>query len=170
MRRLLKIGPLIALASATISPLVAASLLPVEKVEESFRASGARKTLETYFDCGPSGQSTYSQVAKGEKRWIEVAAKLMPEAEGCQSTFLRDALARALSANPEAVLPLVGSTPGFSADRICIPFLSEDYPVKQHRTYLARLEARLKLIDGEKLQAAKEACLAEVKKAREYLK
>lgn len=170
MRRLCKLGPLIALTLATISPLVVASSPPVEKVEESFRASGARKTLETYFDCGPSGQPTYSQVAKGEKRWIDVAVKLMPEAEGCQSTFLRDALARALSANPEAVLPLVGSTPAFSAERICIPFLSEDYPVNQHRTYLERLEARLKLIRSEKLQAAKQACLAEVKKARGYLK
>uniref|UniRef100_UPI0035AEA95C hypothetical protein n=1 Tax=Hylemonella sp. TaxID=2066020 RepID=UPI0035AEA95C len=158
------------LAVGLVKPLKAVSPPSIADIEAVIGTRGSRAALHTYFDCGVSGQPAYSQIAKGEKRWVGVAARLLPDADGCFSVLLKDAIARSLSVNPEVALPLVGSTSEFSPARICIPFLAEDYPAKQHLAYLAKLGAALESVRVETLQAAKNACLAEVKRVRGYLK
>jgi hypothetical protein len=122
--------------------------------------------LTKYFACTPQGQANYEQVAQGNARWLNIAAALTAEAQGCQLQLLQDSLSRALVIQPTAVLALVDSSSKLEAMRVCVPFLSADEPREQHLEQLKRSERALLTLQAPQLRAARTACLAEIARAR----
>lgn len=142
----------------------------LESVSALVNTKGSRAAIQQYFDCAPSGDPAFRLVASGSKKWLQLAVDLLPEADGCHSQLLNDAIARAMTEAPRNVLPLVNSLPYLAASRICLPFMSADEPRSRHRSYLNRLEKVLVEIQEPSYKAHKQACLREIQKARTYIK
>src|SRR5689334_19038807 len=100
--------------------------LSAETVEASLQSSGGRATIDRYFSCDDSGQTAYDQIETGDERWLRVAVRLLDDSDGCVTLSLTSSIAAALPRAPSRVLKLLDVKPALTADRLCVPFLSED--------------------------------------------
>ncbi|MBL8466281.1 hypothetical protein [Methyloversatilis discipulorum] len=157
---------LFALLWASISFSAEVSSSAVLKYAE---VHGGRAALEKYFSCEGTGFNGYLKVASGSKQWLDVAVRLLASSDACYSEGLHDAVAKALYASPSTVLPLVDSSSMLKASQICLPFLSDEEPHKQHLAYLKRLEERLSRVTDRASQSGKAKCIGEIHAMRKML-
>ena len=169
----LMIRPVCALTAALVltAPFVTAIASPsIAQVERSLKNQGPSAVLHRYFDCGATGVPAYRQIASGNAQWLNLAARLVAEADGCFSLLLSSAIAEALPSNPSAVLSLVKSSEHLTPDRMCLPFMSEDIAIEVHLATLQRAEKALHSVKSKQLSSSKQACLEEVRRARTVIK
>jgi hypothetical protein len=141
----------------------------VETLQQSMKADGPVQTLKTYFGCShPDG---YRLIQSGDARAVELAAKLLDNADGCDTEMLLSSLATAIQKNPEAVLPHMSTVQGGNANRenFCIPFIAEDVSRADALAILARSEQSLLKVKRPDLQDARQTCLKEIRKYRQSL-
>jgi hypothetical protein len=167
MKRALSVLALIAAAGAIAG--VNATGPTLSAVEQSLKTKGAVAALAQFFDCGTAGNAAYDEVANGAERWLAVAIKLLPEADGCYSLGLRDSVARAMSVRPHKVLELMETVPALGGSKTCLPFMSIDEAPELHRAYLVKLESALGTVRTPRLQRARHTCLTEIRAARARL-
>lgn len=147
-------------------PLCAIAAGPSEVIAFA-NANGGRQALVRFFACDNSGEDAYANISSGSRQWLAIAVRLLPHADACYTTSLHDAIARAIVPAAPRVLALVNSSPQLEATKICVPFLSVEEPASIHRAYLSKTERALRRVKASRLQAAKQACLAELASARQ---
>jgi hypothetical protein len=135
-----------------------AAALPIDEVLATMQSSGAKATLERHFDCNTEG-TAYAAVATGQSRWLDLALRLLPEADACYSEGLHDALGRAMRAAPRHVLPLVGSSTRLTPELICLPFLSAELPRAQQLDMLRASRQAIAAVHDKALSSSRRACL-----------
>ena len=101
---------------------------------------GGLAALEEYFSCATGGFNGYAKVESGSEKWLNIAVRLLQDADGCYAEGLHDSIARAFPAAPQRVLRLVNSTPFLTAESICLPFMDDDEDPSKHLAYLRSLE------------------------------
>jgi hypothetical protein len=143
----------------------AAPALSVESVEASLKSNGGRATIHRYFGCDNSGLAAYAQVETGSERWLNIAVALLDDSDGCVTVSLTSSIARAIPSGPSRVLNLLNAKPMLTADRICVPFLSEDEDPRKHLRYLRTVEITLESFSEPELRRQRDICLAVVKNA-----
>ncbi len=138
----------------------------VAAIEKSLKTDGPAQTLKTYFNCShPDG---YRLIQSGDARAIDLAAKLLEVADGCDSEMLLSSLATAIQKNPEAVLPYMKTVQRGNVNRenFCIPFIAEETPRADALAVLERSERSLRAVNKPDLQKPKQICLDEIEKYR----
>jgi hypothetical protein len=150
---------------AIVALASAAPVLSIEEVEASLQSRGGRATINQYFQCDESGYAAYERVESGSARWLDVAVRLLDDSDACVTLSLTSAIATALPKAPSRVLKLLDTKPALRADRLCVPFLSEDDDPRKQLRYLRTAEATLIAFDGTALKAQRDTCLREVKEA-----
>lgn len=144
----------------------APAALNVEEVEASVQTRGGRATINKYFLCDESGLAAYERIESGEARWLNIAVRLLDDSDGCATTLLTSSIASALPKAPSRVLKLLDTKPILRADRLCVPFLSEDDDPRKHLRYLQTVETTLTAFEGVALRAQRDTCLRQVKDAK----
>ncbi|HTY49197.1 MAG TPA: hypothetical protein VMB48_05865 [Steroidobacteraceae bacterium] len=135
--------------------------LQVARIESSLQQGGPA-ALQRYFGCGAG--SGYDLVAGGNPQAVALAISLFKYSDGCFSESLHSALASALLANPEVVLPYFNTGQLGAGD--CIPFISAEAPKGTDESVIRRTEAALRSVTRPELQAAKATCLEQVAEHR----
>jgi hypothetical protein len=133
----------------------------VAQIESSLQRGGPA-TLSRYFGCGAG--SGYDLIATGNPRAVALAISLFKYSDGCFSESLHSALAVALQANPEAVLPYFNTGQLGSGD--CIPFISAEAPKGTDEAVVGRTDSALRGVTRPELQSAKAMCLEQVAEHR----
>lgn len=121
-------------------------------------ARGRPAALQRYFGCG--GGLGYDLIASGSSGAVALAVELLQHSDGCFSESLHSAIAQALQANPEAVLPYFNT--GQLGQGDCIPFISAESAPGTDEAVFRRIEDALRGITRPELQAARAKCLAAV--------
>jgi len=86
---------------------------------------GGSEVLHDLWEHETEFNQVTSRIESGDADWLQVAARLLPFADGATSLSLHYAVARALPKEPNRVLALVGH--GFDAGYICTsPFIEPD--------------------------------------------
>ena len=134
--------------------------LRVEHVEASMHDAGPRATLMKYFRCSGGQATGYAGVAQGSPRWVALAAQLLPEADACHAEGLQDALGLAMQRTPQQVLPLVGRSAGLLAERICLPFISDEIAMSRQWAAVRRSRLAIESVHDDTLAAQRQACLS----------
>jgi hypothetical protein len=103
-------------------------------------------------------------IESGDSAWLEIADKITP-ASGAAAASLAIALASALPRSPERVLALLG--PKYPVEDVCdIPFLKPEPALIT--SYHDAAAAALGKVPGGPLTRVRDACVAELDRAREY--
>jgi hypothetical protein len=136
-----------------------ATALPIDEVLATLQAQGAKATLERHFDCN-SESAAYAAVATGQPRWLDLALRLLPEADACYGEGLHDALGRAMRAAPRRVLPLVGSSTRLTPEQICLPFISAELPQARQLDRLRASRQAIAAVHDKALSSSRRACLS----------
>jgi hypothetical protein len=113
--------------------------------------------LSRYFDCSTYEGTAYEAIAGGAAPWVAVAEQALARADACQAEGIVDALGRAMQRAPENVLPLVGRSGELSAERICLPSISDEMPLKAQREQVRKSRVAIQAVSGSSRQKA--ACL-----------
>lgn len=143
--------------------------ISVETLQKSMMADGPAQTLKTYFECSrPEG---YRLIQSGDRRAIDLAAKLLDSSDGCDTEMLLSSLAIAIQKNPEAVLSHMSAVLGGHADPLtfCVPFIAEDVSATDALAILARSEQSLLKVKRPDVQKARQTCLDAIRKSRHSL-
>jgi hypothetical protein len=101
----------------------------------------------------------FDWVAQGSPSAVSAAVEAMRTSDAGDAESLTDALGRAMQVAPARVLPLVDSGSEFSADRICVPFLSDDQPVPAVLRSLERSRQSIASVSEVGLARQRAACL-----------
>ncbi|MBT9568491.1 MAG: hypothetical protein IV085_09355 [Thiobacillus sp.] len=133
--------------------------LCVETVEASLEAGDPKVTLEQYFNCEKYEGSAYEAIASGSKKWVRLAEKMLPHSDACYTEGIQASLGRAMQRSPKNVLPLVDKAPTLSASHICLPFISNEIPIRQQLTEVANSRLAIQGVHDHRLQIQKAACL-----------
>jgi hypothetical protein len=152
-----------------VTPAGADVNVGVETLQKSMKTDGPVQTLKTYFGCShPEG---YRLIRSGDGRAVDLAAKLLDYADGCDAEMLLSSLATAIQKNPEAVLAYLSTVQGGHANpgTFCIPFIAEDVSRTEALAILARSEQSLLKVKRPDLQKARQTCLDEIRKSRRSL-
>lgn len=132
---------------------VLAAPLSAGRVERGLRTEPAA-ALQQYFDCSSYQGSGYEAVATGRPEWIRVAELALRHSDACYTDGIQAALGSAMQRRADRVLPLVGKTRLLSADRICIPFVSDELPVKEKLAELGKSRRAIQRTHGWRRQKA----------------
>lgn len=133
--------------------------LSVEAVKYSLKHAGPKATLEKYFNCEKYEDSAYQSIATGSATWVSVAEIMLKYSDACYTEGIQDSLGHAMQIAPQNVLPLVNSKPTLAADYICLPFISNELPIKAQLDEIAKSKNAILHVRDKKLQAQKEYCL-----------
>jgi hypothetical protein len=131
---------------------------PIDEVLSTLHSSGAKAALARHFDCN-SQFAAYDAIATGQARWLDLALRLLPEADACYSEGLHDALGRAMRAAPRRVLPLVGSSSALAPERVCLPFISAELPRTEQLDALHRSRRAITAVRDHALSRPRRLCL-----------
>lgn len=131
----------------------------IEAVEASLRSAGPRATLATHFNCAQHQGSAYEAIASGSPQWIALAERMLAHSDACYTEGILGALGQAMQKAPRQVLPLVGKTRVLAAEAICLPFISDEIPVKAQVAAVARSRGAIQGVRDEPLKVQREACL-----------
>jgi hypothetical protein len=108
----------------------------------------------------------FVEIFTGAPLWLEVAKKLAPATDASNTLGIEVALARALTHNPEGVLPLLGAPKELpiGIDRVCsLPFIESTE--RQNREHVRRVRAALRRVTSPALAAKKAECLKIINEA-----
>jgi len=133
--------------------------LCVETVEASLKAGNPKETLEKYFNCEKYEGSAYEGIASGSKKWVRLAEKMLQHSDACYTEGIQASLGKAMQRAPKNVLPLVDKTPTLSASYICLPFISNEIPIRQQRAEVNKSRHAIQGVHDGRLQTQKAACL-----------
>jgi hypothetical protein len=140
----------------------AAAQLSPEGILRDIKLQGAKAVVDRLWNDG-DWDRVMDRVDAGDARWIALVPQLAPGTDAGTAEDLPIALAFALPKNPGAVLALLGRD-GFPADEVCgAPFIEDT--VKDIPAYLRQAETAVLRVRDPALSGAKQACLAELKKA-----
>ena len=84
---------------------------------------------------------------------------MLQYADACYTEGILGALGQAMQKAPRQVLPLVGKTRTLAAESICLPFISDEIPVKAQAAAVARSRGAIQGVRDESLQVQRAACL-----------
>ena len=84
---------------------------------------------------------------------------MLKYSDACYTEGIQDSLGHAMQIAPQNVLPLVNSKPTLAADYICLPFISNELPIKAQLDEIAKSKNAILHVRDKKLQAQKEYCL-----------
>jgi len=134
-------------AVLTLSTASVAFAAPPPRADALLRAietRGARAVVSELFALEDRWSAVLLEIETGRSEWLEVARRLKPASDAASSLGLNYSVARALLAQPERVLALIGR--GFAVNDICTsPFIEPESGVaeryeKRALQVLARLE------------------------------
>ncbi|HEY9097298.1 MAG TPA: hypothetical protein VIN38_00360 [Thiobacillus sp.] len=135
----------------------------VETVEASLKARNPKDTLEKYFNCEKYEGSAYEGIASGSKKWVQLAEEMLQHSDACYTEGIQASLGKAMQRAPKNVLPLVDKTPTLSASYICLPFISNEIPIRQQLAEVAKSRLAIQGMHDDRLQTQKAACLKFIK-------
>lgn len=131
----------------------------VETVEASLKGEGAQATLKKHFNCEQYEGTAYEGIASGSKKWVRLAEKMLQHSDACYTEGIQASLGRAMQSSPKNVLPLVDKTPTLSASYICLPFISNEIPIRQQLAEVAKSRLAIQGMHDDRLKTQKAACL-----------
>lgn len=131
----------------------------VETVEASLKEGNPRNTLEKYFNCEKYEGSAYESIASGSKKWVHLAEQMLQHTDACYTEGIQASLGKAMQRSPRNVLPLVDKTPLLSASYICLPFISNELPVKRQLAEIRKSRNVIQKVHEGRLQTQKATCL-----------
>jgi hypothetical protein len=108
-------------------------------------------------------------VAKGSLPAIASAKREMRRRDAGDAEDLGDALGRAMQVAPLRVLPLVNSGPGFEANWLCTPLISEDVSTARAKAILRRSRVSIERVRDRKLSRQRAICLKDIQEGEANL-
>jgi hypothetical protein len=126
-------------------------------VEAALKAPDPRIALAKYWDCSQPEKTVCSAIETGDAEWLTLAEKMLDYSDAGSTEDLLGSLGRAMQRKPERVLPLVGKTPLLDVAHVCVPFISDELPVRVQRGQLQRSRRAIARVKG--LNTQKQACL-----------
>ena len=140
------------------APAVALALeITPGQIKRATAHDGYQAALSKFFPCDAYKGSAYEQIATGKREWVALAKAMIKRGDACYTEGIQAALGAAMIVAPSSVLPLVDSSPLLGADRICLPFISDELPKDEQ---LAALNKSRQAIAGvRKHQKQRQACL-----------
>lgn len=115
------------------------------------------------------GTADLDAVAAGDPAAIDRAVARLPGADAPAAERIQRALARAMQAAPDRVLPLVNRSDKLRASAVCVPFLPEDDSPMALKEIVAKSRYAIESVDDPALARQKTACLAEIAAAETEL-
>ena len=153
-----------------LAPAWAGSVPPDLGVVESALRRDTKGALEQYFSCERYQGSAYEKIATGHLAWVKMAEKVIAQTDACYTEGIQAALGTAMRKTPLNVLPLVGKTQVFSADRICLPFISAEQPVEAQLAELKMSKRAIEKVNNRRLSRQRNACLSVIENLTKELR
>lgn len=100
------------------------------------------------------------RIASGHRAWLDLAPRLYEHTDGSTSTAVCHSLGLAMRRAPDAVLALWRKTPGMTEDCICLPFVSNEIPLRQQLAEYRKSRQAVLSARAPALAPARAACLA----------
>ena len=135
----------------------------VEAVEASLKEGNPKATLEKYFSCEKYEGSAYEGIASGSKKWISLAERMLQYSDACYTEGIQASLGKAMQGSPKNVLPLVDKTSTLAASYICLPFISNELPIKLQLAEVIKSRKAIQSVHDDRLRIQKVACLHFIK-------
>lgn len=129
------------------------------QVEASLKDAGGQATLEKFFSCEHDEGTAYPKIATGNTTWVALGVKILGYSDACYAEGIVAALGQAMQNRPHVVLPYVNSSLRLTADRICLPFISDELPVKDQLSKVRVVKKSILRVSTPRLAAQKKACL-----------
>ena len=141
----------------------AASPPDLATVTADLDRQGAERTVEL-LERADQWEGVLNNIGKGDNAWVSLAPRLAPGTDGASAEGLGIALARALPANPTAVLAV--TEPGdhgiISIYRVCsTPFIEASKAA--NAIYDSRAIRAVSRVSASELTARRDACIARLK-------
>lgn len=143
-------------------PLAYGAKPGMREVQLSLKLEGEQKTLERYFSCEHFDDSAYPNIATGDRAWVNLAVRMLPHSDACYAEDILSALGKAMQKNPRNVLGYVNSSARLRADRICLPFISDEQPIRDQLEQLRAVKRAIAGVRSPALATQRKACLAEI--------
>ena len=152
----------------------AGELLDADAILQLIHKNGARSTVAEMWD-KPSWDETIQNIATGSPQWLTVAEELYRGSDAGSASELRDAVAWALSREPEQVLLLIAdkSTSATPRELFTIEVCSGppvDFPGDDHESYYSRTISAVQKVQNEKLLQIRPECLRKLNASANYMK
>lgn len=125
--------------SAVLTPVFAATPLSPDDVLRLVETQGPREAVSVIWRSPEDAQRFLAGVAAAEARWIEAAQALAPGTDAGAAEELNDAIALALLAKPDALLPWLRTYWWGGSTAICVFGYDNELPGGVDR-YIARLK------------------------------
>jgi hypothetical protein len=136
-----------------------AGKLDIHTIETSLNEIGGAKTLERYYLCDKYESSPYQKIASGDPEWIKLSVRLLDFSDACYTEGIQASLGQAMESAPEIVLPYVNKSPLLSADRICLPFISDEQSIEDALIQIRNVKNSIANVKDDKLSTQQNACL-----------